>query len=154
VKAAKPDYYVYQYLVDGVLWYVGAGSGRRAKQHMNVGVRTNGQGTHIRAWHRQLALAKKHGAKIEVRKVSEKLTRAQAAVLELEMIQKLRPIKNIYRVPGMPHQTTRMLKLACGGCGYTVRTTEKWLKTGVPTCHCGALFVVLEKAPRRLNGPS
>jgi hypothetical protein len=144
------NYYVYQYLVDGQLWYVGAGSGDRAKKHMSVGARTNGQGTHIRAWHRQLATAKKHGAKIEVRKTRRKLTRAQAAALELKMIQKLRPIKNIYRVPGMPHQTTRMLKLACRGCGYVVRTSGKWLKTGVPSCHCGRKFRVLEKQPRRL----
>ncbi len=31
---------------------------------------------------------------------------------------------------------SRMLKLSCEACGYTVRTTAKWLATGVPLCHC------------------
>lgn len=32
---------------------------------------------------------------------------------------------------------TRLLKLECPGCGYVVRTTQKWIDTGLPTCHCG-----------------
>lgn len=39
-------------------------------------------------------------------------------------------------------QATRMLKLSCPQCGYIVRTTGKWLATGVPTCHDGTPFVV------------
>jgi len=39
-------------------------------------------------------------------------------------------------------QTTRMLKLVCPECGYTIRTTAKWLETGVPTCPCGSTFEV------------
>jgi len=34
-------------------------------------------------------------------------------------------------------QTTRLLKVECGQCGYIVRTTEKWLARGTPTCPCG-----------------
>lgn len=34
-------------------------------------------------------------------------------------------------------QTTRMLKLVCCECGYTVRTSQKWLDVGMPTCCCG-----------------
>jgi len=35
-------------------------------------------------------------------------------------------------------QTTRMLKVLCGGCGFTCRTTQKWLdEVGTPTCACG-----------------
>ena len=30
-----------------------------------------------------------------------------------------------------------MIKLICEDCGYTVRTTRKWLKVGFPTCCCG-----------------
>ena len=41
---------------------------------------------------------------------------------------------------GIKKQTTRMLKLECEGCGYTVRTTQKWLDIGIPTCHCGSTF--------------
>ncbi len=33
-------------------------------------------------------------------------------------------------------QGTRMLKLMCE-CGYTVRTTQKWIDVGLPTCCCG-----------------
>ncbi len=32
---------------------------------------------------------------------------------------------------------THLLKCECPGCGYVVRTTQKWLDTGVPTCPCG-----------------
>lgn len=31
---------------------------------------------------------------------------------------------------------TRLLKLECK-CGYTVRTTQKWIEVGMPTCPCG-----------------
>jgi hypothetical protein len=31
-------------------------------------------------------------------------------------------------------QTTRMIKCQCGGCGYLVRTTAKWIDVAVPTC--------------------
>lgn len=34
-------------------------------------------------------------------------------------------------------QKTRMLKLECPTCGYVVRTTEKWIAVGLPTCPCG-----------------
>lgn len=39
-----------------------------------------------------------------------------------------------------PTQSTRMLKLTCDSCGYVVRTTQKWLDEGLPTCHCGGDF--------------
>ena len=39
-------------------------------------------------------------------------------------------------------QTTRMVKCVCE-CGYTVRTTSKWIAVGVPHCpHHGAMTVV------------
>jgi hypothetical protein len=36
-------------------------------------------------------------------------------------------------------QGTRMLKVVCTDtdCGYTLRTTKKWIEVGVPTCCCG-----------------
>ena len=35
-------------------------------------------------------------------------------------------------------QTTRMLKLVADECcGYTVRTTKKWIELGLPSCPCG-----------------
>lgn len=33
-----------------------------------------------------------------------------------------------------PKQTTRMLKVECADCGYTVRTTQKWLDVATPCC--------------------
>lgn len=32
---------------------------------------------------------------------------------------------------------TRMLKVECLDCGYNLRTTQKWLDVGLPTCCCG-----------------
>ena len=38
---------------------------------------------------------------------------------------------------GTKKQTTRMLKVICPECGYTVRTTQQWIEQGLPTCPCG-----------------
>jgi Protein of unknown function DUF45 len=47
-------------------------------------------------------------------------------------------------VPGSETKTqpTRMLKLCCPSCGYTVRTTAKWVAAGLPTCPCGDTLIV------------
>ena len=37
-------------------------------------------------------------------------------------------------------QSTRMLKLTCPLCGYTIRTSGKWIATGLPVCHDGTEF--------------
>lgn len=42
-------------------------------------------------------------------------------------------------------QTARMLKLEADCCGYIVRTTQKWLDIGVPSCPCGNEMVQEEK---------
>jgi hypothetical protein len=34
-------------------------------------------------------------------------------------------------------QSTRLIKLRCPECGYTVRTTRQWIAAGLPTCPCG-----------------
>jgi hypothetical protein len=39
---------------------------------------------------------------------------------------------------GRKKQTTRLLKVSCPDCGYTVRTTRQWIEQGLPTCPCGA----------------
>lgn len=31
-------------------------------------------------------------------------------------------------------QTTRMIKCACGECGYQIRLTRKWMEVGIPEC--------------------
>jgi hypothetical protein len=40
-------------------------------------------------------------------------------------------------------QGTRMLKIECPECGYTVRSTAKWIEVGLPTCVCGAEMVAV-----------
>lgn len=40
--------------------------------------------------------------------------------------------------------STRLLKVACPDCGYTVRTTAKWLEVGFPVCPCGATMAQAE----------
>jgi hypothetical protein len=34
-------------------------------------------------------------------------------------------------------QSTRLLKVCCPSCGYTVRVTQKWVSVGLPICPCG-----------------
>jgi hypothetical protein len=38
-------------------------------------------------------------------------------------------------------QTTRLLKVLCPSCGYTVRTTHQWIEHGYPMCPCGTEMV-------------
>lgn len=39
-------------------------------------------------------------------------------------------------------QTTRMIKVVAECCGYTVRTTQKWIDKGLPSCPCGNEMIV------------
>lgn len=41
---------------------------------------------------------------------------------------------------GIKKQTTRLLKLVCPYCDYTIRVSQKWIDTGLPVCHCGGEF--------------
>lgn len=43
-----------------------------------------------------------------------------------------------------PHKKdgTRLLKLKCPACGYVVRTTQKWIDTGIPTCPCSEMMAL------------
>ena len=34
-------------------------------------------------------------------------------------------------------QSTRLIRVDCPTCGYLVRTTRRWLRTGYPVCPCG-----------------
>ena len=38
---------------------------------------------------------------------------------------------------GPKKQGTRLLKVVCPTCEYTVRITQKWLNIGLPVCPCG-----------------
>ena len=68
-----------------------------------------------------------------------------------ELFEMLKPI--IEQLGAYPHaaltsmkdrkkQTTRLIKLVCPdeACGYTCRTTAKWLEVGFPTCPCGEVM--------------
>ena len=33
--------------------------------------------------------------------------------------------------------TTRLRKIKCESCGYTVRVTRSWMSVGMPVCPCG-----------------
>jgi hypothetical protein len=43
---------------------------------------------------------------------------------------------------GAKKQSTRLIKLECPSCGYTIRTTQKWLDQyeDLPLCPCGERF--------------
>lgn len=45
------------------------------------------------------------------------------------------PVPRVHSGPRK--QGTRMLKLTCPCCGYTVRTTQKWIEVGMPRCPAG-----------------
>ena len=46
------------------------------------------------------------------------------------------PHKTLNPGIGRKKQSTRLIKCECGECGYTVRTTQKWLVFGAPLCPC------------------
>lgn len=41
-------------------------------------------------------------------------------------------------------QTTRMLKCKCPRCGYTLRTTQKWIDVAVPSCPADESLMTVE----------
>ena len=61
--------------------------------------------------------------------------------IESELVEyphaKLTPIIN-------KPQSTRMLKLQCGSCGWMARTSRKWIDLGLPTCACGTQMEEVE----------
>lgn len=53
-------------------------------------------------------------------------------------------------VPNKPKQTTRMVKCWCPECGYTCRTTKKWLDAqGTPLCGC--TYELREDSPTQME---
>jgi hypothetical protein len=45
-------------------------------------------------------------------------------------------------------EPTRSRRIACPNCGYTARTSAKWIRKGLPTCSCGTRMIV-EPAGRK-----
>jgi hypothetical protein len=50
------------------------------------------------------------------------------------------PHAELKSMPKLKKCGTRMIKLGCDSCGYIVRTTQKWIDLGTPTCTCGGMF--------------
>lgn len=84
-----------------------------------------------------------------------KLTATEASP---ELVDILKPV--IEQLGAYPHaaltstkdrkkQTTRLIKLVCpdDACGYTCRTTAKWLEVGYPTCPCGEVMTAPDLDP-------
>ncbi len=63
----------------------------------------------------------------------------------LESINFNRSLFELFRLPPeqKEKQTTRMVKLECPNdeCKYIIRTTKGNVEKGIPTCHCGEVFV-------------
>lgn len=61
----------------------------------------------------------------------------QLALFLSHILKKLGPYPHgtlALRNPDVKKQKTRLIKLACPDCGYTVRTTQKWIEEGLPLC--------------------
>lgn len=99
--------------------------------------------------HAFVGIKAKHGAEFKVVAVKVGLTGKMTATVAgaelegklLELAEKLGKYPHASLGTGgdrlKPKQTTRLIKLECPGCGYTVRTTQKWIDVGLPTCVCG-----------------
>lgn len=46
----------------------------------------------------------------------------------------------MFRDPEKKKEGTRLIKVVCPECGYTVRAAKKWLDKGLTTCPCGQLM--------------
>lgn len=97
--------------------------------------------------HAAVGLDAKHGPKFRKIAVAIGLEGKMTATVAGEMFkQAFGPI--LAKVGPIPHagltpsarsnapkkQSTRMIKCECEMCGYTVRTTQKWLDLGAPIC--------------------
>jgi hypothetical protein len=49
---------------------------------------------------------------------------------------------------GRPKQSTRLLKLSCPTCGYTIPATARWVAVGLPVCPCGDMLRLNAAASR------
>ncbi len=73
----------------------------------------------------------------------------------IEMVSMISDVLGEYpqsalRLPDYNKQTTRMLKLACPACNYTLSGTIFWLSKGLPTCPCGTKMEQVERKKRKV----
>jgi hypothetical protein len=52
------------------------------------------------------------------------------------------------RPEGTPGPGSRLIKVDCPECGYTLRTTRRWLSAGVPTCPGDAAHGIMRVASK------
>jgi hypothetical protein len=83
--------YVYEVIVEGVVRYIGKGTGRRAWRHTEIAARNNrlrsvDQKVKATKWHNRLAKALAAGASVEVRIIAEGMTSEQAFQREVAEI--------------------------------------------------------------------
>jgi len=97
--------------------------------------------------HAAIGVDKKHG--VEFRKAMKLVglkgkptaTEADDQLREhlKALIEKIGPYPHSRLTPKMKlkKEGTRLKKVACEKCGYTVRVTAKWIEVGLPVCPCG-----------------
>jgi hypothetical protein len=68
----------------------------------------------------------------------------QTAAAFLDRIVFKHQLFAVVRLPGVSRSKpgSRLVKLECPGCDYVIRTTQRWINEGLPTCHCGKGFAV------------
>jgi hypothetical protein len=92
--------YIYAYRVDGELWIIGKGHGRRNQKHLARARRcAKGLPMHrIYGWQRELADRLNAGATVTIERLAENLSEPDALTLERKLIAELKPLKN--KMPG------------------------------------------------------
>lgn len=98
--------------------------------HAAVGTQAGHKGA-FRAVALQIGLEGKMTATHAGKELTERLNALVTKVgayPHAELDQSKSPIKK---------QGTRLVKIVCPACGYTCRTTHKWIDLGLPTCCCG-----------------
>lgn len=81
---------------------------------------------------------------------------AEFKVVLEEIAHTLGPLSHPALSPGMTiaKQSARMIKCECPGCGYTARTSRKWLDVGAPICPACHIDTDVIESVGRLNGIS
>jgi hypothetical protein len=103
--------------------------------------------------HASVGTKAKHGATFKKVALAVGLTGQMTATLPGKALRAdiKRWLRELPKFPGAPmherrnekKQTTRLLKCMCAECGYTVRTTARWLEVGAPHCpEHGAMEVI------------
>ena len=99
--------------------------------HVVVGVKHGHKAPFVR-FCKAIGLDGKPTATVASDALNEKLT---------ALVEKIGVYPHASLAPGERKvQGTRLLKVVCPDCGYTIRVTQKWIDEGYPTCPCGAVM--------------